>query len=60
MIITKEVILKIELSGESLKQFKQVLEGTLAANHSANQGLGFLSSEEIKYIQNILKQLKDE
>ena len=49
MIISKEVILRMELSGEDLKKFKSLLENIIAADVSANQGLGFLSTEEKKY-----------
>lgn len=60
MIISKEIILKIELSGKDLETFKNLLENILAADHSANQGLGFLKTEEQKYISNILKSISDE
>ncbi len=60
MIISKEVILKIELSGEDLKKFKSLLENIIAADYSANQGLGFLSTEEKKYTESILKIISDE
>lgn len=60
MIITKEVILKIELSGQSLKDFIKVLEGVLAANYSANQGLGFLQVQEKKMLEELLKKISNE
>lgn len=60
MIITKEIKLKIEMSGDDFQTFKELLENILAANTSANQGLGFLKTHEEKYIEKLLKSLNDE
>lgn len=59
MIVSKEIILKIELSGDDLKNFKSLFENIIAADVSANQGLGFLKNEEKKYVENILKIIEN-
>lgn len=53
MKISKELILKIELSGEDLEHFKEALEKVLQSEKSSNLGIGILKGEQKEIIENI-------
>ena len=57
MKISKETILKIELSGDDLENFKSALEDIMAAENSSNLGLGFLKPSEKNILDKILKAI---
>ena len=59
MVISKETIIKIELKGDDLTTFKSLLKGVLAAD-TGNAGIGFLTTDERKYVEKILKSISDE
>lgn len=60
MVITKETIVKIELKDQDLEAFKSLLRGVLAADKAVNAGIGFLNTEERKYVETILKSISNE
>ena len=60
MEITKETIVKIELKDQDLETFKSLLRGVLAADKAVNAGIGFLNTEERKYVETILKSISNE
>lgn len=60
MIITKETIVNIKMSGGDLLKFKTLLESIIAANTTANEGQGFLKTKEEKYIENLLNELSND
>lgn len=53
MKISKELILKIELSGEDLEHFKKALEKVLQSEKSSNLGIGILQNEQKEIIESI-------
>ena len=60
MKISKELILKIELSGIEVKHLKSALEDIMAAEDATNQGLGYLKKEEKVILQSILNEINKE
>lgn len=60
MLISKETIVKIELKGNDLETFKSLLKGILSADTAGNAGIGFLTTDERKYVENILKSISNE
>ena len=40
--------------------FKSLLRGVLAADKAVNAGIGFLNTEERKYVETILKSISNE
>lgn len=60
MVITKETIVKIELKDQDLEIFKSLLRGVIAADKAVNTGIGFLNTEERKYVETILKSISNE
>lgn len=60
MVIYKETIVKIELKDQDLETFKSLLKGVLAADTAGNAGIGFLTTDERKYVENILKSISNE
>lgn len=59
MKITKELILKIELTGDDLENFKSALEDIMAAENASNLGIGFLKKEQKKIIETILRTIQN-
>jgi hypothetical protein len=60
MKISKELILKIELSGVEIRHLKSALEDIMAAEDAINQGLGYLKKEEKVILQSILNEINKE
>ena len=60
MKISKEIILKIELSGIEVTHLKSALEDIIAAEDASNQGLGYLKKEEKVILQSILNEIHKE
>jgi hypothetical protein len=60
MVITKETIVKIEMKDQDLETFKSLLKGVLAADKAVNAGIGFLNTDERKYVETILKSICNE
>ena len=58
MIVSKELILKIELTGDELKHFTTALEDIMAAENTSNLGIGFLKREQKQILQTILNEVK--
>jgi hypothetical protein len=54
MKITKELILRIELTGDDLENFKSALEDIMAAENASNLGIGFLKKEQKNILETIL------
>lgn len=59
MKATKEVILKLEISGEDLESFKSALEKVILAESGSHLGIGILKEDEQKIFQSILKVIKE-
>lgn len=53
MKISKELILKIELSGEDLEHFKEALEKVLQSEKTSSLGIGILKGEQKEIIESI-------
>jgi hypothetical protein len=60
MKITKELILKIELTGEDLENFKSALEDIMAAENASNVGIGFLKREQKTILETILRTITND
>ena len=60
MVIYKETIVKIVLKDQDLETFKSLLKGVLAADTAGNAGIGFLNTDERKYVETILKSISNE
>lgn len=58
MRVTKEVTLKIELSGEELESFKDALISISAVENASNAGIGFLKNNEKKILESILRSIE--
>ncbi len=58
MKISKELILKIELTGEDLELFKLALEKVIQSEKTNNLGIGILSGEQKTLIETILSTIK--
>lgn len=58
MKISKELILKIELTGEDLELFKLALEKVIQSEKTNNLGLGILSGDQKTLIETILSTIK--
>ncbi|MFT5254433.1 MAG: 2-hydroxy-3-keto-5-methylthiopentenyl-1-phosphate phosphatase [Flavobacteriales bacterium] len=58
MKISKEIVLKIELSGTEAKNLKNALHDILAAEEAVNQGLGYLKKEEKEILKSLLSEIK--
>lgn len=58
MKATKEVILKLELSGDDLENFESALEKVILAESGAHLGIGILKDDERKLIELIIKEIK--
>jgi hypothetical protein len=58
MKISKELILKIELTGEDLELFKLALEKILQSEKTNNLGLGILHCDQKALIETILLTIK--
>lgn len=58
MEFKKQVTLIISLDSEEIESLKSLLKGVIAANVSANQGLGFLDTDEKKLVENLIQELK--
>jgi hypothetical protein len=59
MKITKELILRIELTGDDLENFKSALEDIMAAENASNLGIGFLKKEQKNIIETILRTIQN-
>ncbi|OCB78003.1 hypothetical protein [Flavobacterium crassostreae] len=60
MKVSKEVTLKIELSGIEIKYLKSALMDIMAAEEAINQGLGYLKDEEKRILKSILSEINTE
>ena len=58
MKISKELILKIELSGDDLEHFKNALERVLQFEKTANLEIGFLKKEQKQILETIINTIK--
>jgi hypothetical protein len=59
MKISKELILKIELSGEDLQLFKDALEKVLQSEKTNNLGIGILKKEQKEIIETIYNHINE-
>lgn len=57
MKISKELILKIELTGEDLELFKLALEKVIQSEKTNNLEIGILSGEQKTLIETILSRI---
>lgn len=57
MKISKELILKIELTGDDLELFKLALEKVLQSEKTNNLGIGILHGPQKTLIENILETI---
>ena len=59
MKITKEQILKIELTGEELVNFKLALEKVLQSEKTNNLGIGILQGDQKEIFKSIYNYIND-
>lgn len=57
MKISKEEILKIELTGDDLENFKSALVKVVMSESGSHLGIGILKESERKLIELILKEV---
>lgn len=57
MKISKELILKLELTGEDLELFKLALEKVIQSEKTNNLGIGILSGDQKTLIETILSTI---
>lgn len=57
MKVTREVILKIKISGEDLKLFKSAMEKVLQSEVNSHLGIGILNSDQKKIVESILSEI---
>jgi len=58
MKINKELIVKIELSGDELEHFKSALEKVVQGESASHLGIGILKDNERKLIEEIIKVIQ--
>ena len=58
MKISKELILKIEFTGEDLELFKLALEKVIQSEKTNNLGIGILNGDQKILIEKILSTIK--
>lgn len=58
MEFKKQTTLIISLDIEEIESLKKLLKGVRAANISANQGLGFLNTDETKLLEKLITELE--
>lgn len=60
MKATKEVILKLELSGDEVKSFLEIIEKVILAESGSHLGIGILNENQTKLLKEILQTSKQE
>ena len=60
MKATKEVILKLEFTGDEVKSFLEIIEKVILGESASNLGIGILNNNQTKLLKEILKTSKQE
>jgi hypothetical protein len=60
MKATKEVILKLEFTGDEVKSFLEIIEKVILGESASNLGIGILDDNQTKLLKEILKTSKQE
>ncbi len=60
MKATKEVILKLEFSGDEVKSFLEIIEKVILGESASNLGIGILNDNQTKLLKEILKTSKQD